>query len=90
MHADKTKVTRLLKTVRGQIDGLLKMVEDDRYCIDISTQILASQSILKKVNVEILEGHLQHCVRESLGSCNEKDKEEKIAEMISVLGKWIK
>ena len=54
MQTDKTKIIRLLKTVKGQIDGLIKMIEEDRYCIDISTQILASQSILKKINLEIL------------------------------------
>ncbi len=90
MHADKQKVTRLLKTVRGQIDGLLKMIEDDRYCIDISTQILASQSMLKKVNLEILKGHISHCVKESFESNDEKDKQSKIDEVVNVLGKIIK
>ena len=46
MMADKKQVTRLLKTARGQIDGILKMVEEDRYCIDISHQIMASEAIL--------------------------------------------
>lgn len=45
MMADKQKVSRLLKTARGQIDGILKMIDEDRYCIDISNQIMASQSI---------------------------------------------
>ena len=58
MQADKTKVTKLLKTARGQLDGLIKMVEDDRYCIDISNQLMATQAILKKVNREILHEHL--------------------------------
>ena len=48
MMADKKQVTRLLKTARGQIDGILKMVEEDRYCIDISHQIMASEAILKR------------------------------------------
>ena len=50
--ADKKQVTRLLKTARGQIDGILKMVEEDRYCIDISHQIMASEAILKRANKE--------------------------------------
>ena len=50
MKADKEKVALLLKTARGQLDGLLKMVEDDRYCMDISNQLLAAQAILKKAN----------------------------------------
>ncbi len=53
MMADKKQVTRLLKTARGQIDGILKMVEEDRYCIDISHQILASEAILKRANNEV-------------------------------------
>ncbi|MDY3745334.1 MAG: metal-sensing transcriptional repressor, partial [Lachnospiraceae bacterium] len=48
MQADKTKVTRLLKTARGQLDGILNMIENDRYCIDISNQIMAAQAILTK------------------------------------------
>ena len=58
MHADKKKTIRKLKTVGGQIDGLIKMIEDDRYCIDISNQIMASISILKNINKEVLQAHL--------------------------------
>lgn len=90
MQADKTKVLRLLKTVRGQIDGLIKMVEDDRYCIDISTQVLASQSLLKRINLEILKAHFAHCVKKSFESASESDKEEKISEMVGVLDKILK
>ena len=90
MIADKQKDLRLLKTVKGQIDGLIKMVEDDRYCIDISTQILSSQSILKKINLEILRAHFTHCVKNSLESGSEKEIEEKMTEVISVLDKMTK
>lgn len=90
MQADKTKIVRLLKTVRGQIDGLLKMVEDDRYCIDISTQVLASQSLLKRINLEILKAHFAHCIKNSLESGSKSDKEEKISEIVSVLDKILK
>ena len=48
MKADHAQVNRLLKTARGQIDGILKMVEEDRYCLDVSSQIMAAQSILKR------------------------------------------
>lgn len=77
MYADKTKILRLLKTVRGQIDGLIKMIEENRYCIDISTQILASQSILKKINLDILKGHFTHCIKDSIESGNSKETDEK-------------
>ena len=58
MRADKQTVTRLLKTARGQLDGILAMVENDRYCVDISNQVMATQSILTKANKEILKAHI--------------------------------
>ena len=87
MMADKAKVLRLLKTARGQIDGIIKMIEEDRYCIDISNQIMASYSLLKKANLEILEGHLSHCVSQSFE--NNSDSEEKIDEVINLLKRMI-
>ena len=90
MQTDKTKIIRLLKTVKGQIDGLIKMIEEDRYCIDISTQILASQSILKKINLEIPKGHFTHCIREAFENGSDKDKEEKMSEIAGVLDKILK
>ena len=52
MKANKNQVNRLLKTAKGQIDGMLKMIEEDKYCIEISTQILATIAILKRVNIQ--------------------------------------
>ena len=90
MQADKSKIIRLLKTVKGQIEGLIKMVEDDRYCIDISTQVLASQSLLKRVNLQILKAHFSHCVKKSFESGSEKEKDEKLEEMTNMLEKLLK
>lgn len=87
MQADKTKIIRLLKTARGQIDGILKMVEEDRYCIDISHQLMATEAILNKVNKEILASHLKHCVAQAK---SQEEKEQKIDELVSMLGKLIK
>mgnify|MGYP000846739680 CR=1 FL=1 len=84
MRADKQKIANLLKTTKGQIEGILKMVEDDRYCIDISNQILAVQSILRKINKEILYAHMTHCVKEAFES---GDEEKKIDELIRILDK---
>ena len=84
MKADKVKVNRLLKTAAGQIEGILKMVEEDRYCIDISNQILAVQSILRKTNNEILKAHMEMCVKQAFQEGNE---DEKIDEIISLLNK---
>jgi len=87
MRADKKKVTRLLKTARGQIDGLLKMVEEDRYCIDISNQILATQAILRKLNREILHCHLEGCLGEAFAQGEGRDKIEEMIEVIDKLNK---
>lgn len=90
MKADKSKILRLLKTVKGQIEGLIKMIEDDRDCIEISNQILSSGSILKKINLEILTNHFNHCIKESLKEGKEKDIDEKILEVNNVLNKLLK
>lgn len=90
MKADKKKIKTLLKTARGQIDGVLKMIEDDRYCVDINTQLLATQSILKKVNTEILNAHISHCVKETFESASEEQKQAQIKEIISLIGKMTK
>lgn len=86
MVADKENVERLLKTARGQIDGILKMVEEDRYCIDISNQLMATQSILKKVNYEILSSHMMCCVNNAQGT----DREQKIEEVLAIMQKMNK
>ena len=87
MMADKVVVSRLLKTARGQIDGILKMVEDDRYCIDISNQIMAAESILARTNREVLKAHLKGCVLDAVQTGN---SEEKIDEIIGLLNKLIR
>lgn len=87
MKADKEKVTRLLKTARGQLDGLLKMVEEDRYCIDISNQLMATQAILRSVNREVLHAHLGICVEEAF---EKGDAPKKIQEIMEVMDKLTK
>lgn len=66
MKANKESVLRLIKTARGQLDGIEQMIADDRYCVDISTQLLSTQAILNKANREILKGHVEHCVKEAI------------------------
>lgn len=84
MKADKTKVLRLLKTARGQIDGIIKMVEDDRYCIDISHQLMATEALLKTTNREVLAAHLKGCVNNAE---TPQQREEKIDEFIKTISK---
>lgn len=87
MTEERKKAIQCLKTARGQIDGILKMIDDERYCIDISYQIMAAQALLKKSNKSILASHLQSCVKDALLS--EEGKDEKIEELIKVLGTLI-
>ena len=84
MTADKAKVMRLLKTARGQMDGIVKMMEENRYCIDISNQIMACQAILSKVNKEVLNAHLCNCVLNSTGEAS-KEKLEEISQVLDKL-----
>ena len=87
MQADRKKVERLLKTARGQIDGILKMVEENRYCMDISNQLLAAQAILTKANKEVLKAHMEGCVKEAI---KDENATEKIEEIMKVLDKVMK
>lgn len=86
MQADANTVLRLLKTARGQLDGILKMVEEDRYCLDISQQVLAVDAMLRRVNREILTAHLKHCVEHAK---SERERSEKIDELVTALGKML-
>lgn len=74
------KVLLRLKTARGQIDAVIKMIEEDRYCIDIANQLLAIQSLIKNANNEVLSNHLNHCVKNAIN-------EQKIDEVIKLLTK---
>lgn len=85
MKADQVMVTRLLKTARGQLDGLLKMVDDDRYCIDISNQLMATMAILRKANREVIQAHLNSCVIEAFEQGQEKEKIEEIMGIVDKL-----
>ena len=87
MQADHEAIKRRLKTARGQIDGLLRMVDEDRYCLDIYTQLLATQAILQRANEEVLRAQMLNCVKQAFVEGNE---EEKIDELIGVLHKMMK
>ena len=85
--ADQKAVLRLLKTARGQMDGIIKMVEEDRYCIDISTKVMATEAMLNRANKEILTAHLKHCVNTAQ---TQEEREQKIDELVAMLGKILK
>ena len=76
MMADKDKVSRSVKIARGQLDGVLRMIDEDRYCIDISTQLMSTIALLKNVNKMILKAHVRSCVREALSTDEDNPKVE--------------
>ena len=86
MQANQEKVSRLIKTARGQLDGILKMIEDNRYCIDIANQLMASEAILKRANKVILAALMAHCVQPAV---REGAADEKINEIIAVIDRAI-
>jgi DNA-binding FrmR family transcriptional regulator len=83
--ADKSKVVNRLRRVEGQVRGLEKMVEDDRYCIDILTQISAVQAALDKVGLELLDDHARHCV---IGGKAEGDTKELTDELMGAVARF--
>ncbi len=87
MNDEQKKAMNLLKTARGQVNKTIEMLENGRYCVDISTQIHATQGLLKKANLLILEQHMNHCVVEAIQTGN---GEEKMAEIIHLLDTYTK
>jgi DNA-binding FrmR family transcriptional regulator len=85
--AAKTSVLKRLGRIEGQVRGLARMVEDDRYCIDIVTQIAAVRAALRRAEEEILADHVAHCVEHAIASGNKAEQRRKIAELIDVLGR---
>ncbi|MDO4198002.1 MAG: metal-sensing transcriptional repressor [Erysipelotrichaceae bacterium] len=85
MTKDHDQVKKYLSIAKGQLEGIIRMVEEDRYCIDISDQLMATRAILKKTNNLILKNHIDHCVRNAIINGDE----EKIDEVIKALEKQI-
>ena len=83
----KTASLRRLKRIEGQVRGLARMVEDDRYCIDIVTQIGAVRAALRKVEEEVLRDHVAHCVEGAIASGNKGQQRRKIVELMNVFGR---
>ena len=82
MKADKAEVSRKIKIARGQLDGILRMIEEDRYCVDISYQLVATQSLLKRATQDILQAHIRHCVREALQTDEPNPKIEEALKLL--------
>jgi DNA-binding FrmR family transcriptional regulator len=88
MQADiKTSVKKRLSRIEGQVRGLSKMVDEDRYCIDVVTQIAAVRAALRRAEEEILRDHVAHCVQHAIASGDKADQRRKIEELMDVLGR---
>ncbi|KAB2872598.1 MAG: metal-sensitive transcriptional regulator [Pseudorhodoplanes sp.] len=86
MHKQaKAQVQKRLQRIEGQVRGLVRMVEEDRYCIDIITQIAAVRAALRRVGEEVLRDHVAHCVEGAIASGDRADQRRKIAELMEVL-----
>lgn len=83
---ESRKALTTLATARGQIEGIIRMIEEDRYCIDVSKQILAVIALLKKANGTVLRQHMNTCVRDALAS---DDGETKVEEMMKIIDSYL-
>jgi DNA-binding FrmR family transcriptional regulator len=88
--AERQKLLNRLRRVEGQVRGIEKMVEDDRYCIDILTQIAATTTALESVGLKILEEHTRHCVARALASGDEAVAREKTEELLAAVQRFSK
>ncbi|MCI0453848.1 MAG: metal-sensitive transcriptional regulator [Candidatus Dadabacteria bacterium] len=81
---DKEKIIKRLKSIEGHIRGIQRMIEEDKYCIEIIKQTLAVESAIDKVNVLILKGHLESCVTTAIRSKKQVDRARVITELLDV------
>jgi DNA-binding FrmR family transcriptional regulator len=83
----KASTLKRLSRIEGQVRGLARMVKDERYCIDIVTQIAAARAALRRVEEEILRAHVAHCVEHAISSGDKADQRHKVAELMDVMGR---
>ena len=83
----KASCAKRLSRIEGQVRGIARMVDEDRYCIDIVTQISAVRAALRKVEEEVLRDHVAHCVEGAIASGNKGEQRRKISELMDVLGR---
>jgi DNA-binding FrmR family transcriptional regulator len=83
----KTSCLRRLSRIEGQVRGLARMVEQDRYCIDIVTQISAVRAALRRAEEEILEDHVANCVEHAIASGDKREQRRKVNELMNVLSR---
>ncbi len=85
--AAKTSVLRRLRRIEGQVRGLARMVDGERYCIDIVTQLAAVRAALRRAEEEILADHVAHCVENAIATGSKSEQRRKVAELMEVLSR---
>ena len=85
--ADPKLLGRLAR-IEGQVRGLIRMVEEERYCIDVLTQLEAVKAALNRVGIEVLKGHAAHCVAHAIKSGNARDQREKFDELVELFSRY--
>jgi CsoR family transcriptional regulator, copper-sensing transcriptional repressor len=85
----KDEVQRRLRRIEGQVQGLQRMVDEDRYCIDVLTQVSAATKALQSVALELLDDHLAHCVREAI-TAGGPDAEDRVAEASAAVARLVR
>jgi DNA-binding FrmR family transcriptional regulator len=86
-ESTKASCVKRLSRIEGQVRGLSRMVDEDRYCIDIVTQLSAVRAALRRVEQEILRDHVGHCVKHAMQSDDRDDQERKLEELMAVLAR---
>ena len=89
-HDQKDALVKRLHRIEGQVRGIERMVADDRYCIDILTQIAAVSTALESLALRVLDAHVRHCVAGALASGDEADAEAKAAELLDAVQRFTK
>src|SRR5438128_12329210 len=89
-HADKPALVKRLHRIEGQVRGIEKMVEDDRYCIDILTQIAAVNTALESLGFQLLDSHVNHCVAGALASGDADEAARKSKELLAAVHRFAK
>jgi CsoR family transcriptional regulator, copper-sensing transcriptional repressor len=90
MHADSRALHNRLRRIEGQVRGLQRMVDEDAYCVDILTQVAAVQTALEQVAVNVLDGHVRHCVADAVAGADEGEAEVKLDELMAAVRRFAK
>lgn len=87
MHENREATLKRLKRLEGQVRGIARMVEEDRYCVDVLTQIAAVRAALKGVEKLVIDDHASHCIEDALASGDREDQRAKFTELLELLDK---